>query len=741
MQKQSFPNPHLKSIRLGTATKRDIKPEDNISFNSDVEEGQIVELQEQETVKVITQPKAYDKEELMKLKYKEKTITELTFQTNNSPITSANTQNDSNGAEDCPKLVPIVDEDGFELYNPDEDEENDYANENIDEESYADEDESMVEYEEYGDEVDDVSLGSEYMELNSDDADSLLSEDINDKYLHRGDDDSDSANEIDENVWTSKHQVDIIDATNCKYVNKKMKKTAENIDESLSDNIKQLPSVKLFKNVDLNTASNILSTTVIDKKKEEEEEKTKPAGMEISPETIEETTESEADQLTETDIEETVPQKQQNQRVKSSTAQSLMNYNTKFFNALDSNWALVLLKDPFYIYGTVRLTLLAGNVEVYGHCLSKNEEVELFSPRGCSVIEIKPANRIKLGSEFDLAAKLKSYQTSFALADLKTISESYNSEHDAVVLLKRNETRKKVVQQFKKFMNENVFPNLNNINVDRPLYNTEYLLRCMINTSNQEQKCLRIPQQWQQLNINSHSRVMVTGGKGVGKSTLLRYLINRHMPQDILLIDLDIGQPEVFIPQTVSCTIIRQPLLGPGFMLNLQPDIAYAVGHTNIALCAHKYIEAVRSLIKHCLDQEKYEQLPWLINTMGYNKGFGLELISVIVKELKNNLTDVVQLQSAKEINNFDSVLFPHVLKSIPRNMFVTEEQHESTTNLVGSKDYRLHVWQSAVQQESRYQKEWEMSAKDLRFAMLLTRLSQALQGHAEWLTDCKPLR
>ena len=598
----------------------------------------------------------------------------------------------------------------------------------------------MVEYEEYDGEVDDVSLGSEYMELNSDDADSLLSEDINDKYLNRGDDDSDSANEIDENVWTRKHQVDIIDATNCKYVDKKVKKTAENIEESFSDSIKQLPSVKLFKNVNLNTESNILTTTVIDIKEQEEE--TKPAGVEeISPETIEEATEREADEVTETAIEETVPQEQQTQRVRSSTAQSLMNYNTKFFNALDSNWVLVLLKDPFYIYGTVRLTLLTGNVDVYGHCLSRNQEVELFSPRGCSVIEIKPASRTKSSSEFDLEAKLKSYETSFALADLKTISESYNSEHDAVVLLKRNETRKKVVQQFKKFMNENVFPNLNNINVDRPLYNTEYLLRCMINTSNREQKCLRIPHQWQQLNITSQSRVMVTGGKGVGKSTLLRYLINRHMPQEILLIDLDIGQPEVFIPQTVSCTIIGQPLLGPGFMLNLQPDIAYAVGHTNIALCAHKYIEAVRSLIKHCIDQEKYKQIPWLINTMGYNKGFGLELISVIAKELENNLTDVVQLQSAKEINNFDSVLFPHVLRSIPRNMFVAEELHESTTNAVEFKDYRLHVWQSAVQQESRYQKEWEMSAKDLRFAMLLTRLSQALQGHAEWLTDCKPLR
>lgn len=671
---------------------------------------------------MITQPKAYDKEELNKLTYSEKAIKSLTFHKKNSPAASSKTANDLNDVEDCPKLVPIVDEDGFQLYNPNED--------------FLDDNESVIEYEDIDDEMDDVSLGSEYEEVNSDDADSLLSEDINDKYLNRGDDDSDSFNEIDDHAWFRKHQVDIVDATTCKYVHNKVKKAKEDFEESFSDSIEQIPSVKLFRNVNLNTESSIFSTTVIDKKEK------KLDAQHVSSVNTEECTEQrEADEITEAESEARTLPNQITQRVKPSTTQSLVNYNTKFFNALDSNLVLVLLKDPFYIYGTVRLTLLAGNVEIYGHCLNVDQEMELFSPRGCSVIEITPASKTETSSEFNLRAKLQNYKSSFALSDLMTICDSYISGQDAVVLLKRNEIRKKIVQQFKKFMNENVFPNLNNINVDRPLYDTEYLLRCIINTTNQEQKCLRIPQQWHQLSITPKSRVMVTGGKGVGKSSLLRYLINRHLPQEILLIDLDIGQPEVFIPQTVSCTVVRQPLLGPGFMLNLQPDISYAVGHTNIALCAHKYIKAVRSLIKHCLDEEKYKQLPWLVNTMGYNKGFGLELISVIVEELENNLTDVIQLQSTRDINNFDSVLFPHVLRTIPRNMFETEDQNEIATNPAKYKDYRLHVWQSAVQQESRYQKEWEMSAKDIRFAMLLTRLSQALQGHAEWLTDCKPLR
>ncbi|XP_065369461.1 polynucleotide 5'-hydroxyl-kinase NOL9 [Calliphora vicina] len=755
-------------IHRGTATKRDLKPDDNISFDSDNEQTQIVELEVQNNVKVVHQPKAYEREELLKLKYEEKTF----HKKKPMPATGSSSE-----TEDCPKLVPIVDEDGFQLYNPNEESEEEEQEEMEeeeeeyeDDEEQSDENESMEEYE--NDDMDDVSLGSEYMELNSDDADSLLSEDINEKYLNRGHDDSESDYSIDEDMWNKKHKVDVIDATGYKCEKKTPDSNKDHSDISLNDDIKQIPSLKLYENVDLKTGSSILSTTIIDKKpfksidniekelsvKPKEiqetqnnttqtetwpEEPTKVTEILHQDESMEESVDNQDESLEESldnqdeAMEESIEKPVQTAKiVKSTTAQSLVDYNTKFFNAFDSNLVAVLLKDPFYIYGTVRLTLLAGKVEVYGHALKLNTEVEIFSPRGCSVIEISPSSVNNKMSKQDLNTTLKSFEKHFALADLKTISDLYNSETDAVVLLKRNEARKKVVQQFKKFMNENVFPNINNINVDRPLYNTEYLLRCMINTSAQEQKCLRLPQQWQQINITPKSRVMLTGGKSVGKSTLLRYLINRHLPQQVLLIDLDIGQPEVFVPQTVSCTIVKQPLLGPGFMLNLQPEISYAVGHTNIALCAHKYIAAVRSLIAHCKAQEEYKDMPWLINTMGYNKGFGLELISVIAQELP--LTDVIQLQSRKEIKNFDCILHAHVLSNVPRIMFSLESSADEIVNV--KLNYRLHVWQSAVEQESRYQKEWEMSAKDLRFAMLLARLSEALQGHAEWLTDIKPL-
>ncbi|XP_037820767.1 polynucleotide 5'-hydroxyl-kinase NOL9 [Lucilia sericata] len=740
-------------IHRGTATKHDLRPEHNVSFDSENEDAQIIEIEEKNMVKIINQPKGYEKEELLKLKYEEKSLKALTFHKKEETITRETTITNSD-TEDCPKLVPIVDEDGFQLYNPNEETDDDDEGgveeelEDEEEEEQNYDDESMEEYEQ-NDDMDDVSLGSEYTEINSDDADSLLSEDINEKYLNRGQEDSESDDSIDENIWNKKHKVDVIDATGYE-CERKADKTEDHTDFRLNDDIKQIPSLKLYENVDLKTKSSILSTTIINKKvfKMLEDVKEKEDNV-LTNESTEETSNiEEQEKEVETDpkqpaavkeanveemqqdVEILEAQEQQATKVTKSTGQSLADYKTKFFNALDSNLVIVLLKDPFYIYGTVRLTLLAGNVQVYGHDLKLNTEVEIFSPRGCSQIEISPSSVRNNKNKENLEQTLKSYEQHFALNDLKSINDNYNHETDAVVLLKRNEVRKKLVQQFKKFMNENVFPNINNINNERPLYNTEYLLRCMINTSVQEQKCLRLPQQWQQINVTNKSRVLLAGGKSVGKSTLLRYLINRVLPQKVLLIDLDIGQPEVFVPQTVSCTVVEQPLLGPGFMLNLQPEISFAVGHTNIALCAHKYMEAVRALIAYCKAQEAYNNIPWIINTMGYNKGFGLELISAIVQELP--LTDLIQLQSSKEINNFDSILHAHVLSQVPRIMF-SEEGGDKP-------NYRLHVWQSAVQQESRYQKEWEMSAKDMRYAMLLARLSQALQGHAEWLTDIKPL-
>lgn len=66
---------------------------------------------------------------------------------------------------------------------------------------------------------------------------------------------------------------------------------------------------------------------------------------------------------------------------------------------------------------------------------------------------------------------------------------------------------------------------------------------------------------------------MIAGYKNAGKSTMLRYLINKCLKKwdKILVLDFDIGQSEFSLPACISAFIIDMPLLGPNFTHLTQP--------------------------------------------------------------------------------------------------------------------------------------------------------------------------
>ena len=74
---------------------------------------------------------------------------------------------------------------------------------------------------------------------------------------------------------------------------------------------------------------------------------------------------------------------------------------------------------------------------------------------------------------------------------------------------------------------------------------------------------------------NKNPRLAVAGGKGVGKSTFTRFIINRLLQSNIkmdstpistvLYIDLDPGQAEFTIPGCLSITKVTRPVIGPNF--------------------------------------------------------------------------------------------------------------------------------------------------------------------------------
>jgi polynucleotide 5'-hydroxyl-kinase GRC3/NOL9 len=58
-------------------------------------------------------------------------------------------------------------------------------------------------------------------------------------------------------------------------------------------------------------------------------------------------------------------------------------------------------------------------------------------------------------------------------------------------------------------------------------------------------------------------RLLAAGGKGVGKSTFVRWLSNRVLASGrVVYLDLDPGQREFGLPGYVSLAVLDSPLLG-----------------------------------------------------------------------------------------------------------------------------------------------------------------------------------
>lgn len=407
----------------------------------------------------------------------------------------------------------------------------------------------------------------------------------------------------------------------------------------------------------------------------------------------------------------------------------------RFFNSSNSRQVLLLLKSRIYFNGTLKIQLLAGQVSIFGYAMQQNETVTAYSPRGHSFLYLSPSpqnNNDHIETTEDvknLKMHLKELSEIFLSTDQKTILSNFNSSTDAVVLLENGVN--KSVFMIENCMKETVFPTFNTF-TSRRFHHTESILRTDVLLSTATG--LKINEQWENIAVTSSSRHVIIGGKGVGKSTFLRYLINRNVRKfnKILLIDLDIGQPEMFLPQTVSATVITEPILGPGYLRNKSPHKSYLYGDVNVLVSSIKYLKCVLKLLQHCKSTHEFQSIPWVINTMGYNRGFGLELMVAILRSLKP--TDLIQIQDVESCYNFDKILTADEVNDFQIKFF-----KEEVLDLDNNCSYTTHIFNAMSQKEQK--KFWDITPKDLRFAMILSKLGNILEGNSRWITDVKPLR
>lgn len=168
--------------------------------------------------------------------------------------------------------------------------------------------------------------------------------------------------------------------------------------------------------------------------------------------------------------------------------------------------------------------------------------------------------------------------------------------------------------------------------------------------------------------VSNQNRVLVCGAKNVGKSTFLRYIINRTLQtSEVAILDLDSGQPELSPPGMLTLTVLKRPLLSDPPMnmvvggCNTHNDdevfhheAAYFFGDVTSKSDPDTFIQMASQLMQQYekLIAEKEPPIPLIVNTDGWVKGFGYEILSAIIGAI--NPGHVVQILGSTKAKSFD---------------------------------------------------------------------------------------
>lgn len=188
-------------------------------------------------------------------------------------------------------------------------------------------------------------------------------------------------------------------------------------------------------------------------------------------------------------------------------------------------------------------------------------------------------------------------------------------------------------------------------------------------------------------------RILVCGAKGVGKSTYVRYITNRFLScrgsniTEVAILDCDVGQTELSPPGMLSLTVVKNPILSPayahmvgcegnsGFQVASKHEGACFYGFTTSKTNPETFASAVDHLIKiyYNICKERGESIPLIVNTDGWVKGLGYEILSCIINAV--NCGHIIQLIGSTKAKFFD--LTTHA--SNKRHIHVAETSSGST--------------------------------------------------------------
>ncbi|XP_013187710.2 polynucleotide 5'-hydroxyl-kinase NOL9 [Amyelois transitella] len=329
------------------------------------------------------------------------------------------------------------------------------------------------------------------------------------------------------------------------------------------------------------------------------------------------------------------------------------------------NCCIFVMKHPakLYIHGKINIQALGGSLEIFGYKL-KDEVYKVYAPNYNYAHCLRTVN--SENSYYGLFGKLTS--SGLSVYEAEEIVTSIGASDGVVCMTSLKCKQMDFVEN--NFELTDLFSKVNR-QIDNCLRQASEILRCSLYLTG-PWKCFEENASWSQAfdrSFYERSRGIVCGGKGVGKSTFLRYSVNRLLSQGpVLVVDLDPGQAEFTVAGSVSATVVTKPLLGPNFTHLQKPDKMLYLGMINTMDNPRRYAAAVAELVTHCREHEAYQRMPWIVNTMGMCNAMGLKFITHTI--MHTQPTFLLQIDSKAAKKRFQCYLNPGTIKNIYNEEF-----------------------------------------------------------------------
>eukprot|EP00898_Chlorokybus_atmophyticus_P006849 jgi/Chlat1/7165/Chrsp57S06747 len=142
------------------------------------------------------------------------------------------------------------------------------------------------------------------------------------------------------------------------------------------------------------------------------------------------------------------------------------------------------------------------------------------------------------------------------------------------------------------------------------------------------------------------------GSTNVGKSTLARLLVNKLLcwHSRVAYLETDVGQCEFTPPGMVALHVLSTPVHGPPSCHLRDPVRAYFIGDITPKSDPELCFETTCNLYGYFRDHYLPEGVPLVVNTHGWVKGIGLDILIELLRYIQPS--HVVQVQSGSKAAN-----------------------------------------------------------------------------------------